>query len=501
MNFLTIRSFTDGQSNTHQALWAAMGSLSSLALGLVSAAILSRYFDKTEYGTYRQILYVYYTLLVIFSAGLPQVFAYFLPRYPLSQGKDIVLKVSSLLLTTGLAFSIFLFAFSSTIASILKNPELSKGLKLFSPIPMLLLPTLGIEGIFSTYKKTIFIAIYNTLTRVLMLIFIVLPVIIFNGTYLHAIYGWIIVSIITLVAAYYFKNIPFKGISVEASVLSNKEIFKYCFPIGLASIAGIAIKAADQFYISRYFGTEVFADFSNGFIELPFVGMITGASATVLMPMFSKMIYNKSDINQLVNLWQSALQKSVMIIYPIVIFFLFFSKDIMIILYSNTYSISSQYFSTALIINFFNVIIFGPLLFSLGETRFYARLHYGLAISSWVFGYLIVIIFKTPLSIAVFSVFLSIMKIIISLGYSSRIIGVKFFTLFPVNKFLIVALHSFVSLSIMNLLIKYSLPQLGSVLLILITGLGYLILLLLSSRLFKIDYWNIILPLFPKKNS
>ena len=159
-------------SNTLQAFWVGMGSFSSFALGIVSAAILSRYFDKAEYGTYRQILYIYNSLLIIFTAGLPQVFAYFLPRFNLAQGKDIVWKISKILFLGGFVFSIFLFIFSGVVANIFKNPELATGLKYFSPIPVLLLPTLGIEGIFSAYKKTIYIAIYNTLSRLLMLMFI-----------------------------------------------------------------------------------------------------------------------------------------------------------------------------------------------------------------------------------------------------------------------------------------------------------------------------------------
>jgi len=186
-------------------MWVGMGSLSSFALSIVSAAFLSRYFDKADYGTYRQVLYVYNTLLVVFTAGLPRVFAYFLPRYSLAQGKEIVWKVSKVLFLFGLIFSVFLFAFSGLIAFVLKNPDLAKGLKFFSPIPMLLLPTLGIEGIFSTYKKTIYIAIYNISSRFLMLLFIVLPVILFKGTFLHAIYGWIVASLITLLIAWHFN--------------------------------------------------------------------------------------------------------------------------------------------------------------------------------------------------------------------------------------------------------------------------------------------------------
>src|SRR5690606_10723483 len=111
-----------------------------------------------------------------------------------SEGKNIVKKVTIVLFFSGLLFSSFLYFFSGIIANLLNNKELEVGLQTFAIIPTLLLPTLGIEGIFSTYKKTIYVAIYNTFTRLLTLLFIVLPVILFNGSYLTALYGWIVVS-------------------------------------------------------------------------------------------------------------------------------------------------------------------------------------------------------------------------------------------------------------------------------------------------------------------
>lgn len=483
---------------TIQAFWVGLGSLSSFALALLSAAILSRFFNKADYGTYRQILYVYNTLLIIFSAGLPRVFNYYLPRYNLSQGKDIVLKITRVLFFCGLAFSVFLFSFSGIIAGILKNPELSIGLKYFSPIPMLLLPTLGIEGIFSSYKKTIFIAIYNTVSRILMLLFIVLPVILFKGTYLYAIYGWIAVSVITLMIAYYFRRIPFKGVTIEKSQLHFREILKYSMPLVSASMAGIAIRSANQFFISRYFGPEVFAGFSNGFIEIPMVRMITGATSTVLMPVFSKIIHDKSDITQLTNLWKNALQKSAVLIYPMVIFFLFYSREVVTIVYSEAYADSAKYFSTAMILNFFNIIIFAPLLLAIGETRFYARLHYGLAAAIWVIEYIAILIFNTPMSVAVSFVVISILGIFIALIFSSRKIGVPFLILFPVGQFLKITVHSLASLLPVYLVVKLFLQHSSDLLCLASGAAGYLILLLGTARLVKINYLQILIPLFKR---
>ena len=92
------------KNNTIQAFWVALGTFSSLALSIVSVAVLSRYLSKGDYGTYRQIVYVYSTLLVVFSAGLPSVFSYFLPRFTIQQGKDIVLKVTKILFIGGVFF-------------------------------------------------------------------------------------------------------------------------------------------------------------------------------------------------------------------------------------------------------------------------------------------------------------------------------------------------------------------------------------------------------------
>lgn len=479
---------TRGSSNTIQAFWVAMGSLSSIALGIVSAAILSRYLDKTDYGTYKQILYVYTTLLIVFSAGLPRVFAYFLPRYSIEEGKTIVRKINRVLFIAGLIFSLFLFLFSGIIGAILKNPDLSYGLKVFSPIPMLLVPTLGIEGIFSTYKKTIYIAIYNTLSRLLMLLFIVSPVIVFGGTYITAIYGWLAVSVITFIMAYYFKNIPFKGSKSIDTTLNYKEVFAYSLPLVGASIWGIALKSADQFYISRYFGAEVFAEFSNGFIELPFVAMVTSSASIVLMPIFSKVFHENKGIGELTITWRSTLYKSSIIIYPILIFFILFANEIMILLYSQKYAASGIYFRINMFLNFFNIILFAPLFLAMGKTKLYSLVHMILAIVIWISDYVLILLFNSPVAIAYNSTFLNILKIICFMYLASRLLNVKFLEFFPIKILSIIILHGALVAVIVKVVQLFALHAMLTFYQVLISGMIYLILMLGTGRLFKIDY-------------
>ncbi len=164
-----------------------------------------------------------------------------------------------------------------------------------------------------------------------MLLFIVLPVILLKGTYLYAIYGWLAVSVISLIIAFYFKGIPFKNIPVEKAVLPFKNVFAYSLPLVMASFAGTALRSADQFFISRFFGPKVFAEFANGFIDLPFVNMVTGATAIVLMPIFSKTFYEQKGIDELMITWRNALSKSATIIYPLVIYFMVFATETVVL--------------------------------------------------------------------------------------------------------------------------------------------------------------------------
>jgi O-antigen/teichoic acid export membrane protein len=482
--------------NYLQAVWLGISSLSSILLSILSAAILSRYFNKIEYGTYKQILYVYSTLVVFFTAGLPNIFAYFLPKYSINEGKRIVGHITKILGILGVFFSIFLYVFAPQISTLLNNKDLIQGLRIFSPVPIFLLPTLGIEGIFATYKKTQYLIFFNILTKLFTLACVVLPIVLIQNNYIYAIYGWLGSSIFTFIIAIYFKYLPFKGINGIGSSLKTIEVLKYSLPIVIATIWGMAIKAADQFYISRYFGPEVYAEYSNGFMEIPFVGIITSTAATILMPEFSRIFSTDFDMNKLCLLFKSAVLNSSSIIYPIVIFFFFNSDFLMTLLYSNAYMKSGVYFKINLILNFFNVIIFSPLLFALGKTTFYSFLHLGAALLSWILGYIIIINFETPISIAILSVSINILMVLAALVYSAHVLKVKVSFLIPILPLIKILFHSGTIGLLVNLLIsKLVVTSFENVLFNLVS---YALIVLISAPLFKIDYLVLVRPIFAK---
>jgi O-antigen/teichoic acid export membrane protein len=331
-----------------------------------------------------------------------------------------------------------------------------------------------------------------------MVAFIVLLVMFFKANYLNAIFGWIISSIISFFLAMYLQYKPYKGTSTENSNVEYKKVFNYSVPIMVASIYAIAIKMADTFFISRYYGQTVFAEFSNGFIELPFVGMITGSAAAVLLPVFSKHMEIKNNLDSVVILFKNALRKSALLIYPLLIYCLLFSKVIILSLYGHNYSNSAIYFRIALTINFFNVLMFSPIIFAMGATKTYSEIHLLIALGVWISELLVVLIINSPYAIAIVSVSFAIIKIFLLFIFISRKLEIKLSELIPFVLFVKIIFHSLIIAWMLNVLFTIYLLNINGLFQLAISFLSFSTILLFTEKYFKLDYLEPIKPLFDK---
>ena len=485
-------------TNTSQAMWIAIGSLCSFLFAIVSSAILSRYLAKDAYGTYKQVMYVYTTLLSVFTLGLPLAYSYFLPRVSIAEGKSLVDKINAVFFVLGVVFAIVLYFGADIVANILNNPELGPNLRIFSPAPVFLLPTMGLQGILATYKRTMLNALYVLITRVFMLICVALPVAFYKSSVEVAIWGFLVSSFISMVVALIIKNVPFHNVVKERTNVSYKQIFNYSIPLMAAGLLGVAIHAADQFYVSRFFGQEVFADFANGSLELPFVSMVLSASGTVLLPVFSRMLEDKTPISTILDLWKRSAVKATYILYPLVTFSIFFATEIMTFIYGSRYEMSGVYFRIQLIVNFFTVIQYYPIILALGKTKEYAWVHFVNFVIVWATEYLAILVFDSAVAVTVVSVVCKVLKILLVINVVASAIDVKIWSLFPLRELLTTFICCFVA-GIGSYYFVSLLPIAELKLLVLVVGLILFVgLVLLLGRLMKIDFFSVIRPITNK---
>ena len=442
----------NNRSNTKQALWVGIGYLGTFLVALGSAMVLSRFLSKEDYGTYRQIIYLQTMLQGVFSAGLPAAYSYFLPKLTLSQGKKLakILLISFFIL--GSLMSAMFYIAAPILSSLLDNPNLTSSLRLFSPIPLFLIPTLGIEGLFTAVRQTEKLLEYNIMTKFFMFLCLISPVIILDKGIEGIIYGWIISALFSFLMALYYKNKPFMNINEEKLPFKIIEIFKYTLPIMLTSYVTVLQKSADQFFISRYYGEASFAEYSNGFFEIPFVGMIIGSVSAVMMPIFASVGDDKFKMISAVNSWRNAMEKSVYLIYPLLCFCFITSGQLIMLIYGSKYEASILYFKFALFLNFFNVVLLNSIITSLGKTKFYLYSNLICAVVIWVSKYVTVLLTSTPYVIAFVSVLNSILLIIVPYIYLQKILYIKLMSFDLIKKIFKIILLSFISALIASVL-------------------------------------------------
>lgn len=488
-----------GKTNFNQALWLSVSYVCSMAVGIVSSAILSRYFGKAEYGTYKQIMYVYQILFTVFQAGLPAVFTYFLPRFGKGEGKYIVKKINILLFALGGGCSLALFASSDSLAIILKNPELAIGLKIFAIFPLFTLPTLGVEGIYTVNKNTQFIAFYNIVTRLLMLICIVVPVLCLKNDYRYALAGWGIASFIAFVIAMFAKNKVYRGVYEVKIPNMFRDVFNYTFPIMGSALVFMVFNSASQFFISRYYGTESFAEYSNGYMTLPFAAIFIAPIRMLLTPMFAKASSDGNYTNALQTLHSSSKQIFVLLI-PLITFSFVYAREIMLFLYGDTYINSFIYFRIILMFNLVEMFVFSSVLTAIGRSKQHFYFDISCTIVLWCVDSVLVLfgIGNPYIITAVFTFFNALSRYVLPGIYLYGKMRLKILNCDMMLCLLTVLLHTcmtaFAVYSIMRLLSVSQQP----LFFICISLLVYYLLLILTSKMVHVNYLQVLLK-FRKK--
>ncbi len=268
-------------NRTIQVLLLMLANLISHSTGLITSIVFSHLMPQNEYGTYRQVIYVYSILLIVFSLGLPKAYSYFLARVPIEEGLNIIKRLNLLFLGISAIVSCILLFGAYQIADLLKNPSLTYNLMYFSITPMLLMPVMGVESILTVYGMSRIVIIYVAISRTFMIVCTILPIILINANASSAIIGFVISAIITCLTGLILITIPFRGVKPRKSQIPMNEIFRFIKPISSANLYGFIISSASLFFISRYFGVKDFAAFSNGYRKLPFAGMLIRCRTTV----------------------------------------------------------------------------------------------------------------------------------------------------------------------------------------------------------------------------
>ncbi|HDQ43908.1 MAG TPA: hypothetical protein ENN17_00215 [bacterium] len=331
---------------------------------LLFALILVRLISKYDFGTYRQVFLLYNLLSAIFFLGVPTSIYYFLPQVDGEKSKTFIVQSEIFLFFLGILLGVFFLFFSGFLGRSFSNPSLPDYLRLFALYPLLDFPIQALPPILICHDKHKLSAIVNIIFMLTFLFALMVPLLLGCSLY-RAFFVLILVSSLQLivVAFYLFKLVGGFPVFFDFSIFINQ--IKYSVPLGLSGFTTLVSRELDKLIISFFFLPQIFAVYTIGARELPFVTMIPYAVSSTLFPKFVK-LYKEDRIQELLDLWHNAIIKVSLLLLPAFVLFFVTAREVVEVLYTSNYLESVPVFRYYLLLILIHVTAFDSVILSLG---------------------------------------------------------------------------------------------------------------------------------------
>ncbi|OPZ74594.1 MAG: colanic acid exporter [Firmicutes bacterium ADurb.Bin456] len=354
-------------SLSYQAFFLIAAKAADALTLLVLGMILARVLTLEDYGTYRQVWLLYYTLIPLFTLGIATSVNYFVPGFEPGQQKTFIFQTYSGLFILGFFFAVFLYAGADFFGAWFNNPALGQVIKIFSLVPLLTMPTSYYHNLYICLKKAIVAA--GILTSATLVRFIVIAVAVYTEPSLKNIFTALLIYYVlefTILSFLIYR--PFKAVPLDWKKQNIREQLKFTVPIGLSSVVGAFSRQIDKLIISGYFTAREFAIYANGAMELPLARILNAAVMSVLMPELV-LLYNRGEYQKMLSLWHRSIRKVSLIILPVMVFLFIFAREFLVLLYSEKYLASAGIFQIYLLTLPVRVTTFGSVLLAAGLSR------------------------------------------------------------------------------------------------------------------------------------
>lgn len=355
------------KSRSAKVIALSLGQTFTTLVLIISAMFATRMLTKSDYATLRETFLAYNFVAPLLMLGLPNALYYFLPR---TETRKKTLAVENMLLLAGLAliFSLFmLLGGYKYLALRFNNPELEHTLQWMIGYPLYVMPIAVLSAVLVSKGKTILLSSYNVLTSVVLLIGTVAGLYI-THSYSGPLIAQIFLPILFFPIALYLilKNTSGRLEKIETS--SMKAMLKYSIPLGMATMMGTLMLQLDKIIVAWMCSTEEFANYVNGAIEIPLIGVITGSISTVLLSDMSTLCFQNKE-KEAIELFKKATQYSASILLPVMAFLVLTSKPFIITLYSEKYLESIVPFLIFLLIIPIRTVMYGSALMAIGKSN------------------------------------------------------------------------------------------------------------------------------------
>ena len=344
----------------------SLGQGLTMVAQVVFQMVAARVLSLQDMATYRQTLLVYNFVVPMLSMGIPGAMYYFLSGAT-ERRRGIILDNMALLAVAGAAFSGFLlFGGSDWLALRFNNPELSHSLRAFVLYPLISFPSLSLTAVLVICDRVNLSVALNVMLNFLLTSALIVSCVWSRG-FMWPIYIKVVfAAITTLVLCITVFKVVKDGFDVPR--LGNMwKVIKFSVPLGLAGMLGTISVQLSNIIVSCFCSPEEFAIYSSGALEIPFIGMITGSMATIVMADMTKLV-KENRMVEAIALFRKSASYSAMLLFPIMAFLLVEAEDFMCVMYSEKYLASAIPFTIYLFVIPLRIVYYQSAFVAIGKT-------------------------------------------------------------------------------------------------------------------------------------
>jgi hypothetical protein len=341
--------------------------LAGFALSTAFPLLLIRRLPQSEFGLYRQVFLIINTATTILPLSLGMSAYYFLPREPQRKGAVTANILLFLFVAGGLAGGA-LVLWPSLAERLTSEPAVLPYIPAMASLIMLWTVGSLVEPIMLANVEVRLAALATAAIQIARTVLLILAVIILPtlSAVLSAavLQGMLQCAIVAVYINSRFGN-PLRQIDVQ---LLRRQL-SYAIPLGFAGLLYSLQTDLHNYFISSRFGAAIFAIYSVGCFQLPVMGLIGEALASVLIPQVA-ILQQQGDSEAIIDILLRATRKMALVAFPLSCYLLVVAPEFLTLLYTDRYAASVPLFRINLALVPLSVLITDPIL------RAYARYRY-----------------------------------------------------------------------------------------------------------------------------
>ncbi|AMQ19528.1 flippase [Thermococcus peptonophilus] len=295
------------------------GTVLGMLLNFLTKAVLARYYERSQYGSFTLTVTVLSIAMTIALLGLQNGLSREIARH-LQRDRNVALKLASTGVLIGssssLALTVLVFTLAPNLGNVLNDPHLNLVLRIASPALLPMVLTMIIVAISRGHGRVRENFYYrNVLPQLLFLILLLIVLILnlsFNWVFIAYVAAWTIPAFLGFRDGRKFGLLPRRP---EFDWDLAKELLAFSFPLMLTGILDYVLGWTDSLMLGYYFGPDKVGLYNGAAPIARALPVVLNSLGFVFMPM-ATVLFTGRDLKGLKRLYQSTTKWGFILTFP-----------------------------------------------------------------------------------------------------------------------------------------------------------------------------------------